>query len=354
MAKRVTIQDIADALGLSRNTVSKAINNTGVLAETTRKQVLTKAVEMGYKQFSYFKPETLEREIRLPEEAAGKTNIFLLTAKLLDNGHFASSMLKTANAMFEKQGLRLVILQVTGADIAAGQMPPTFDPATAAAIICVEIFDYDYARMICDQGIPTVFADAPVQNIIRPLPAVVLQMNNRSGIYQFMDYCLQKGRTRFGFVGNYRHCQSFYERYTAFQNAAAFYQVDADPVFSVLGEDSLPHDLYSYREYLRQELASMPSLPQVLICANDYVAIDACEVLKQLGSRVPDDVLVCGFDDSQRSRYYEPRLTTIRINGDLMGQLLADTISHLSQNQATLYTTLYADCKLLLRESSEA
>ena len=53
MAPRVTIQDIADALGISRNTVSKAINNTGVLADATRKKVLKKAKEMGYKQFSY-------------------------------------------------------------------------------------------------------------------------------------------------------------------------------------------------------------------------------------------------------------------------------------------------------------
>ena len=53
MAERVTIQDIADALGVSRNTVSKAINNTGLLADTTREKVLQKTMEMGYKQFSY-------------------------------------------------------------------------------------------------------------------------------------------------------------------------------------------------------------------------------------------------------------------------------------------------------------
>ena len=53
MAGRVTLQDIADELGLSRNTVSKAINNTGILADNTRDRVLRKAKEMGYKQFSY-------------------------------------------------------------------------------------------------------------------------------------------------------------------------------------------------------------------------------------------------------------------------------------------------------------
>ena len=50
---KVTIQDIADALGVSRNTVSKAINNSEGLADATRERILQKAVEMGYKQFSY-------------------------------------------------------------------------------------------------------------------------------------------------------------------------------------------------------------------------------------------------------------------------------------------------------------
>ena len=49
MEKKVTIQDIADSLGLSRNTVSKALNNTGILAEETRRKILTRAAEMGYR-----------------------------------------------------------------------------------------------------------------------------------------------------------------------------------------------------------------------------------------------------------------------------------------------------------------
>ena len=53
MSKRVTIQDIADSLGISRNTVSRAINNSEGLSDAMRERILQKAVEMGYKQFSY-------------------------------------------------------------------------------------------------------------------------------------------------------------------------------------------------------------------------------------------------------------------------------------------------------------
>ena len=71
MAGKVTIQDIADALGLSRNTVSKAINNTGILADTTRERILQKAVEMGYKQF-YQCQALREGQAVAPGRAAGE------------------------------------------------------------------------------------------------------------------------------------------------------------------------------------------------------------------------------------------------------------------------------------------
>ena len=48
--KRVTIQQIADACGLSRNTVSKVFNNRGAVPEATKKAVIQKAQELGYYQ----------------------------------------------------------------------------------------------------------------------------------------------------------------------------------------------------------------------------------------------------------------------------------------------------------------
>jgi len=90
MSKRVTIQDIADALGLSRNTVSKAINNTGVLSDSTREKVLQKTVEMGYKQFTYMNPEQLKfaSQEATPQKPHGE--IAILTCAPLDNFHFSS------------------------------------------------------------------------------------------------------------------------------------------------------------------------------------------------------------------------------------------------------------------------
>ena len=96
MKKKVTIQDIADALGISRNTVSKAINNSEGLADATREKILQKAVEMGYKQFSYFSTFAAVSDAGVGgglSISGYQGEIALLTSAFLTQSHFASTML---------------------------------------------------------------------------------------------------------------------------------------------------------------------------------------------------------------------------------------------------------------------
>ena len=62
MKPKVTMQDIANKLGLSRNTVFKALNNKGSLSEKTKQKVINTAIEMGYREFAY---KNLDKKIQL-------------------------------------------------------------------------------------------------------------------------------------------------------------------------------------------------------------------------------------------------------------------------------------------------
>ncbi|NCC44944.1 MAG: LacI family transcriptional regulator, partial [Clostridia bacterium] len=90
----------------------------------------------------------------------------------------------------------------------------------------------------------------------------------------------------------------------------------------------------------------------VFICANDFVAIDLLQILRQLKISVPDDVWLCGFDDSPESRIVTPPLTTIHIHCEIMGisavQLLLSRIKEPSLN----YRTTYTETTLVYREST--
>ncbi len=217
MHKKVTVQDIADALGISRNTVSKAINNSDGLADATRDKILQKAVEMGYKQFSYVSAAVTQSGTGETATApAFQGEIALFTTIFLTKPHFGALMLDTFQREISRLGYTLNTHRVTEANLRDGTLPITFRPTQVKAIICIEMFDRAYDEMVCGLGFPVLFVDGPARRDGYSLPADQLYMDNTTEISRFIRDALQRGERRIGFIGNPDHCQSFYERYLAF------------------------------------------------------------------------------------------------------------------------------------------
>lgn len=356
MADRVTIQDIADALGVSRNTVSKAINNTGILADATKEKVLQKAVEMGYKQFSYIDISNIDlsRSARTQNEGTANGEIALLTTNFLGGSHFASPMLDKFQNEIAQLGYSLTMHRVTPEDIENMRFPISYNKERTIGILGVEMFNYKYNKMICDLGMPTLFVDAPAFTT-EPLNSDLLIMNNQDGIFSFVNEMSRRGKKKIGFIGQYMHCRSFFERYMNYRSAVHLLGLPCPEKYCITGNKEgikIPSAV-DYGEYLLECLQKMDELPDVFICANDFVAVDAIQVFKQLGISVPHDIYLCGFDDSPESKVMTPSLTTIHIHSQIMGvcatQLLLSRIEEPSLN----YRTMYTETNLIYRESTE-
>ena len=65
------------------------------------------------------------------------------------------------------------------------------------------------------------------------------------------------------------------------------------------------------REAARELIGRGGRLPDALVCANDIMAIGACEILKNEGYRIPEDIIVTGFDNSDSAALHDPRITTL-------------------------------------------
>lgn len=396
MAGRVTIQDIADALGLSRNTVSKAINNTGILADSTRERILQKAVEMGYKQFSYvtFANPVRETEgsvratLSIPPAAEGgedpegkaPTSVFtdsgsqnsagpssfpagkdfrgpkviaLLTGIPLGTSHFASTMLDKLQMELTLLGYELVMHRISRINIENMTVPAFVNKETVSGIICFEMFHPAYSNMICEMGIPTLFVDSPVSPCSTALKADRLLMENRSNVYAFVQEMVRRGKKRIGFVGEPYHCLSFFERHMAYREA--LYMLGLPPMdqYCLLVSDITNFSSYDdYQSTLEEQLRQMAELPEVFLCANDFMALDVMNHLRNMGVSVPEDVLLCGFDDSSESRVTTPQLSTVHIHSQIMGwtavQLLMSRIAEPTLN----YRTVYTETTLIYRGST--
>ena len=338
--RRVTIQDIADELGVSRNTVSKAINNADGLAEATRKRILQKATEMGYNQFSYIKAQTAAA---MNWEPRYKGDIALLFGDTIDNNHFASLMLDKLKMELSQLGYTLISHRVEQDNFRCRTLPFTFDPRKAQAIICIEMFDRSYDEMICGLGLPVLFVDGPCKRDGIDLPADQLYLDNTTAITRFVNDMLSRGKRRIGFIGDFEHCQSFFERYSAFRCAMLLADVPVDARFciKVLNPDQLA-----------SRLGEMEELPEVFICANDFVARDAIYALLKLGKSVPGDVLFCGFDDSPQSRIMTPALTTVHIHTQIMAISAMDLLISRIEGPTLNYRIVHTETELIYRDST--
>ena len=359
MAGRVTIQDIADALGVSRNTVSKAINNTGVLADATRDKILKKAVEMGYKQFSYinledFRPTAPADSRSSAAETRQIGVITLLTTTAIDNSHFSSTMLDKIHRELSRAGYSLNMFRISKEETAACRLPESFSPEKTDAIICIEVFDFAYSSFLAELDIPVLFVDGPAPCPGKKLYADMLLMNNRTEIHSFMAEMYRRGKRSFGFVGETMHCMSFWERFEAMKEALQIFGLPYDESCSItaLDPDSGIDSGEAYQDYLEGELAKMPRLPEVFVCANDFVAYDLLMACKRRGLTVPKDFLLCGFDDSPESRVMTPTLTTIHIHSQIMGYSAAQLLLTRLENPNLHYRTVYTETSLMYREST--
>ena len=342
--KRVTLQDIANELGISRNTVSKAINNSDGIAAATRDKILQKAVEMDYKQFSYVNSIMVSDEMTsLSGPVQYQGEIALLTSTFLTQSHFSSTMLDKFQREISQAGFTMNTHRVTKENLRTKTLPYTFRKDLVKAVLCIEMFDYDYDKMICDLDVPVLFVDGPVKKDGYSLPADQLYMDNTTEITRFVNDMLAAGKTRIGFVGNYNHCQSFYERYAAFRMAMLMADVPVDERYIFCN---------NHADEFIETISELEELPDVFICANDFLAGDLIRNLFSIGKSVPEDVLVLGFDNSPESRMFRPALSTIHIHTQVMAfaamQLLISRKNEPSLDARVVHT----ETELIYRDST--
>ena len=349
MKKKVTIQDIANELGISRNTVSKAINNSEGIAESTRDKILMKAVEMDYRPFSYVRAFTSGLTTQPEKNDLQRSPVYLgqiaiFSGIFLSQSHFASVMLDKFQCEIAQLGYTINAHRVTEEDIRLKRLPVTFLPEQYTGIICFELFDREYDEMLCALDIPILFVDGPCKKDGFSLPADQLYMNNQDNTVRFVNEMLGRGYRRIGWIGNPFHCQSFFERYIAFRCAMMMAGVPVHEAYVIRSNAS---------EKIWAEVKSLKELPDLFICANDFIALDVLQMLSFNGIMVPRDVMLSGFDDCQESGFSNPGLTTIHIHTQIMAFSAAHLLISRIREPSLDYRAVYTETELVLRDSTE-
>lgn len=339
--KRVTMQDIADACGLSRNTVSKIFNGRGSVPEVTRELVLSKAQELGYYQVG--EPDAAPSS---PKTTRG--NIALLTHSKPLNHNFGSRFITNFTDQICRSGFNLKMFEISEDEYREKRLPPHFVRSDISGILAIELFDRDYTQMVCDLELPTLFLDSYAGAPGELMRCDLVYMENYASAIALTQRQIQAGAQEIGFVGDISHCSSFRERWNGYRAALEDGGLPVRRELCILADDSEP---YGDVDWVAERLNAMPRIPDGFVCANDFLAIRIMQALRKQGLSVPEDVMITGFDGSPEASVITPSLTTAEIPSAAIGRLSADMLLERIETPTLPYRCSFVKTTPIWRDS---
>ena len=339
--KRITMQQLADACGLSRNTVSKVFNDRGSVPETTRQMVLQKAKELKY--YQGFEEEPSKPELpKLP-------NIALLTQRIPVDAHFGTFFLPAFTERLSRAGYMLTMYEITPEELRTCALPSHMILEQTAGISVIEMFNSQYLDMLCSLGLPCISVDSYAKAYLMPIKCDFIFMENIASATAVTEHIIAAGARNLGFIGDPEHCDSFYQRWVGFFSTLKRAGLSLNKSICVLEQDN-PN--YSNEDWLLAQIERMPLRPDALICANDFLALHVINALKRMGLSIPGDVMVAGFDGIPQSAVVEPSLTTVQIPNTDIGRMAADILLNRLENPNRPFCTTYVQTTPVWRNST--
>jgi DNA-binding LacI/PurR family transcriptional regulator len=349
---RVTLQTIADRVGVSRMTVSNAFSRPDQLSAGLRQRILEAATELGY-----VGPDPAARAL-----ARGTTGAIgvLLTSSLRDAfaDDVATGFLAAVAGELAPTGLALSLLPAaSNADVV-----PARDVALDGALVYSCDPDMSAVDWLIRRDLPVVLVD---QDPADGVPCI--NVDDRGGARAAARHLVDLGHTRLavmtaalggavgviddpaGAAASWKHVSR--ERMLGYLDA-----LGPAGVRPVVHRQLHSDDEEAYDAALR--LLDAVDRPTGVLCFSDVVASGVLDAAGRLGLDVPGDLSVVGFDDNPLARRLRPQLTTVRQDvaekGRLAAAALKEVLDHHRAGTVAPTRRVVLPTELVVRESSAA
>ena len=332
----VTIYDIAQVLDLSPSTVSRALTNSGLVNQATRRRVEIVANSMGYVSNNYAK--------NLRQKTSYTVGV--IVPRL--NSYFTAEVVTHMEIELGSAGYSLVVCQsLESKDKELAQLRKLIIDRVTGLLISVtaETDDLLFANEIMKCDLPVVFFDRSLS--FNQFDYVTI--DNFKAAMDVTQHLIEQGCKKIAFIGSKgakAHIKQRREGYLqALKNNGL--EVSAD----LIAETEL--SMSSGVDVMKQFLANN-TIPDAVFAANDNCAIGCMKVCIDAGYRVPDDIAVAGFNDEPIVNWVQPSLTSVVYDGALVGKVAAKTLMNRMlnremENQGQVIETGY---RMIVRDST--
>lgn len=297
--KKVTMKDIADKLNISQNTVSLALRNSSSVKKETHDEIVRTAIDMGY---YYTNAERNQQNIC----------IFAKSDNLTDS-YFYVELQRYLQSKLRSHGYGLLVNNILGINMKSDHLKTFFDMNYIKGIVILGDIELNIIDQIFDCNMPVVTAGFYYYDRFTDS---VLEENLSAG-FQAIQQLLARHYRKIGFVGDPSLCVSYYERYLGYCGAIRHFNIEQRRSWEIT-DCTFKNE--AMIECLVNALNNMDEKPEAFFCASDKVAAYMIKALTKVGLRVPEDIGIIGFDDSDLSKTINPRLATFNPNNEMQAE----------------------------------
>lgn len=335
MGSEVTLKQIAEELGISAMTVSRAINNRSNVDEKTRERVLEKARSMGYT------PNHIAKSL-----VSKKTYTVGVVVPEIAHSFFAEAIQGIEEVTF-KGNYRLILTHSAEQEDREQYALETLQAQRVDGILissAEKVTDYSTYKRIVNTKTKLVFFDRCAEGI----GASCVSVDDRTGSYKITEHLIEHGYKKIAHLRGPLSVSIGKERLEGYEEALR----DNDmPVEESLIIESGFHEKGGYNAMQQLLKVGKSNLPRAVFAVNDPAAFGAMDAIYDHDLSVPDDIAIVGFSDDIRANLMKSPLTTVRQPAYELGKRAAQKLIKLIENEDEPVENIEIKTELVIRES---
>jgi len=331
--RKLTMQDLADALKVSRVTVWKVFNDYPGVSEPLRNQIITKALEMGYLKSE--QPTSTEQHVNITEKDDPITISVVVSRP--DTSMFWISIIHCIAKQLAKNNINLMYTYLPSKCNDFYTLPAALSNGIVQGMIVLNVYDINLLQMLNKLRIPKVFLDIVTSIPEDTLTGDLLLLEGHNTIRKITNSIIEKGRTEIGFIGPTDYARTNQDRYEGFISAMSSNNLPVNSKLCLTGTIGVD----TYQGEINQFLSGLHRMPQAFICVNDFVANIVLQYLNEHKIQVPKDVAISGYDGITEHGDLINYLTTVQVDLNALGKRLVRQLLYRINDPDSPYEIIY-------------
>lgn len=306
----ITMKDIAQALGVSVATVSRALKDNPRISKEQREKI------QAYAREHHFYPNVIAESLR--NSRVKPLKVIGIIVPQLSHFYF-SSILSGIEEEATTHGYRIMVAQSNERYEREVRICQDFYKNRVCGVIVSQAKDtvkYEHFKKLIDHHMPLVFYD----RICTGINCSRVVVDDYMGAYNAVTHLINTGCRRIACYSSPMTLEISKNRYNGYRDALLKNGLKVNENFLRICDNR------EDAEVLTPELLQQEEIPDAFFAVNDDTAVGILYAAKRMGYHIPEDISICGFTNGDRSKACDPMLTTVEQRGVRVGEEAANIL----------------------------